>query len=136
MYSVQLSHASGLNTDMANRTHKQISKLISFTKKTMCDVKMCDGDGNLQMFLGLAPGLHIYLFAFLKSENLVLALKPLLNCCYSLCPWQYHVTIVAAHWSNHFFKENFPSSKKRSHIIGLLFPVYRLLLFTNESQPQ
>ncbi len=37
---------------------------------------MCDGDGNLQMFLGLAPHLHMYLFAFLKSESLVLALKP------------------------------------------------------------
>lgn len=31
---------------------------------------------------------------------------------------------VAARWSNHLFKENFPSSKKRSHIIGLRFPAY------------
>lgn len=36
---------------------------------------MCDGDVNLQMFLGLAPRLHMYLFDFLKSESLVLALR-------------------------------------------------------------
>lgn len=56
-----------VNADMSNRTQKQIPKLIRFTNKT----KMCDG--NLQMFLVLAPHLHMYLCAFLKSESLHLA---------------------------------------------------------------
>lgn len=66
---------------------------------------------------------HVSVCIF-KEWELSFSFKAFLNHCYSLCPWQYHVTIAAAHWSNHFFKENFPSSKKRSYIIGLLFPAY------------
>lgn len=56
MYSVWLSHASGLNTDMTN-TYANTEIYLTY-KKIKCVMEM----GNLQMLLGLAPHLHIFAF--------------------------------------------------------------------------
>lgn len=117
MYSVQLPHASGCNTDMTDtyaNTH-----FDSTCKRT----KLWEGNGNLHLFLGLAPQ-HVWIFFWqwvLTVVKLLVFHASLASSCHL---YQQQQPIGQA-----IFKIKF-QSKKESYFFEAFFFPSMLLLFS------